>query len=119
MRLAALTWNDRASPIFDTAGRLLLPDVADGIEQGRHVVEITQASSSFPGWRAPWRRRCRPTWLEGSPGPAGACRGVGVDADMGRVTGWPSVTPRGARRIQPAPKETDPFLAHPETIHTT
>jgi predicted Fe-Mo cluster-binding NifX family protein len=45
MRLAASVWNDRVSPVFDTAGRLLLLDLADGIEQGRRVVEVAQASS--------------------------------------------------------------------------
>ena len=45
MRLAIPVWNDRVSPVFDTAGRLLLLDLADGVERGRQVVEVAQASS--------------------------------------------------------------------------
>jgi predicted Fe-Mo cluster-binding NifX family protein len=49
MRLAIPVWNDRVSPVFDTAGRVLLLDLADGIEQARHTVEVAQTSS--PGER--------------------------------------------------------------------
>ena len=52
MRLAASVWNDRVSPVFDTAGRLLLLDLADGVEQGRQVVEVAQASSRPSGQSA-------------------------------------------------------------------
>jgi predicted Fe-Mo cluster-binding NifX family protein len=44
MRLAAPALNDRVSPVFDTAGRLLLLDVADGAAGGRQLVEIAQVS---------------------------------------------------------------------------
>jgi predicted Fe-Mo cluster-binding NifX family protein len=44
MRLAAPVLNDRVSPVFDTAGRLLLLDVADGAAGERQVVEIAQAA---------------------------------------------------------------------------
>ena len=50
MRLAIPVWNDRVSPVFDTAGRVLLLDLADGIEQARQLVEVVQAS--FPTERA-------------------------------------------------------------------
>jgi predicted Fe-Mo cluster-binding NifX family protein len=43
MRLAIPVWNDRVSPVFDTAGRVLLLDLADGIEQARQLVEVAQA----------------------------------------------------------------------------
>ena len=39
MRLAIPTWNDRVSPVFDTASRLVLVDVEQGAEQGRRIVE--------------------------------------------------------------------------------
>jgi len=39
MRLAIPTWNDRVSPVFDTASRLVLVDVEQGTEQGRRVVQ--------------------------------------------------------------------------------
>ena len=38
MRLAIPTWNDRVSPVFDTASRLVLVDVDQGAEQGRRIV---------------------------------------------------------------------------------
>jgi len=44
MRLAIPVWNDRVSPVFDTAGRVLLLDLADGIEQARRPVEVAQAT---------------------------------------------------------------------------
>ena len=50
MRLAIPVRNDRVSPVFDTAGRVLLLDLADGIEQARQLVEVAQAS--FPTERA-------------------------------------------------------------------
>jgi predicted Fe-Mo cluster-binding NifX family protein len=50
MRIAIPVWNDRVSPVFDTAGRVLLLDLADGIEQARHTVEVAQTAS--PGERA-------------------------------------------------------------------
>ena len=39
MRLAIPTWNDRVSPVFDTASRLVLVDVEQGAEQGRRIVQ--------------------------------------------------------------------------------
>ena len=35
MRLAISIWNDRISPVFDAAGRLLLVDIEQGQERGR------------------------------------------------------------------------------------
>lgn len=39
MRLAIPTRNDRVSPVFDTASRLVLVDVEQGAEQGRRIVQ--------------------------------------------------------------------------------
>jgi predicted Fe-Mo cluster-binding NifX family protein len=50
MRLAIPVWNDRVSPVFDTAGRVLLLDLADGIEHARHTIEVAPTAS--PGERA-------------------------------------------------------------------
>jgi predicted Fe-Mo cluster-binding NifX family protein len=50
MRLAIPVRHDRVSPVFDTASRLLLVDLADGIEQARQLVEVAQAT--FPTERA-------------------------------------------------------------------
>jgi predicted Fe-Mo cluster-binding NifX family protein len=50
MRLAIPVRNDRVSPVFDTASRVLLLDLADGIEQARQLVEVAQAT--FPTERA-------------------------------------------------------------------
>jgi predicted Fe-Mo cluster-binding NifX family protein len=50
MRLAIPVWNDRVSPVFDTANRLMLLDVANGVEQDRQLVDVAQAS--FPTQRA-------------------------------------------------------------------
>ena len=44
MRLAIAVWNERVSPVFDTAGRLILVDMENGVEQGRHVEIIPEAS---------------------------------------------------------------------------
>ena len=49
MRLAIPTWNDRVSPVFDTASRLVLVDVEQGAEQGRRIVEA--GTDSFPTQR--------------------------------------------------------------------
>ena len=43
MRVAIPVWNDRISPVFDAATCLMLLDVADGVEQGRQLVEVAQA----------------------------------------------------------------------------
>ena len=40
MRLAIPTWNDRVSPVFDTASRLVLVEVEQGAEQGRRIVQV-------------------------------------------------------------------------------
>lgn len=45
MRLAIPVRNDRVSPVFDTAGRVLILDLTNNIEQARHTVEVTQTSS--------------------------------------------------------------------------
>ena len=50
MKVAIPVWNDRVSPVFDAASCLMLLDVADGAEQGRQLVEASQAS--FPTQRA-------------------------------------------------------------------
>jgi predicted Fe-Mo cluster-binding NifX family protein len=50
MRLAIPVRNDRISPVFDTATRLLVLDIAQGVEQGRYPVDVAQAS--FPTQRA-------------------------------------------------------------------
>jgi predicted Fe-Mo cluster-binding NifX family protein len=50
MRVAIAVWNDRISPVFDTASRLLLIDVEQGVERGRRVVEM--GADSFPTQRA-------------------------------------------------------------------
>jgi predicted Fe-Mo cluster-binding NifX family protein len=50
MRLAIPIRNDRVSPVFDTASRVLVLDLTDGIEQARQVVEVAQAT--FPTERA-------------------------------------------------------------------
>jgi predicted Fe-Mo cluster-binding NifX family protein len=50
MRLAIPVRNDRVSPVFDTASRLLLLDLSDGIEQTRQTVEVSQ--TTFPTERA-------------------------------------------------------------------
>jgi predicted Fe-Mo cluster-binding NifX family protein len=50
MRLAIPVWNDRVSPVFDTASCLMLLDLAEGVEQGRRLVEVVEAS--FPTQRA-------------------------------------------------------------------
>lgn len=50
MRVAIAVWNDRISPVFDTSSRLLLVDVEQGAERGRHIVEV--GTDSFPTQRA-------------------------------------------------------------------
>jgi predicted Fe-Mo cluster-binding NifX family protein len=50
MRVAIPVWNDRVSPVFDTATCLMLLDCAEGALQSRRLVEVGQAS--FPTQRA-------------------------------------------------------------------
>ncbi len=50
MRLAIPIWNERVSPVFDTASRLLLVEVEQGAEVSRQVVEV--GADSFPAQRA-------------------------------------------------------------------
>ena len=50
VRFAVPIWNDRVSPVFDTARRLVLVDIRQGKEQERQVVEIE--ADSFPARRA-------------------------------------------------------------------
>jgi predicted Fe-Mo cluster-binding NifX family protein len=50
MRIAIAVWNDRISPVFDTASRLLLVDVEQGAERDRRIVEM--GADSFPTQRA-------------------------------------------------------------------
>jgi len=40
MKIAVPLWNDRVSPVFDVAGRLLVVDVEDGREIGRAEVPL-------------------------------------------------------------------------------
>ena len=56
MRLAVPIWNERVSPVFDTAKWLLLVEVEHGAEAGRQMVEV--AVAPFPTQRA-----CRLTEL--------------------------------------------------------
>jgi predicted Fe-Mo cluster-binding NifX family protein len=44
MKLAIPVWNDRVSPVFDTATCLMVLDILQGVEQGRQLVEIVQAA---------------------------------------------------------------------------
>jgi predicted Fe-Mo cluster-binding NifX family protein len=46
MRLAISIWNDRISPVFDAAGRLLLVDIEEGQERGRQVEVLSDALPS-------------------------------------------------------------------------
>ncbi len=48
MRLAIPVWNGRVSPVFDTAGQLLVVDIEQGGERSRRSEEL---SGSFPAWR--------------------------------------------------------------------
>ena len=50
MRLAIPIWNERVSPVFDTASRLVLVDVEQGAEVGRQIVEVV--ADPFPTQRA-------------------------------------------------------------------
>ena len=49
MRVAMAVWNDRISPVFDTASRLVLVDVEGGVERDRRLVEM--GGDSFPTQR--------------------------------------------------------------------
>jgi len=44
MRLAIPQWQDRISPVFDVAGSLLLIDLEQGAEIGRHKVALEEDS---------------------------------------------------------------------------
>jgi predicted Fe-Mo cluster-binding NifX family protein len=48
MRLAIAVWNDRVSPVFDAAGRLLLIDIEQGQERARQEEVLSDA---FPSRR--------------------------------------------------------------------
>jgi len=50
MRLAVPIWNERVSPVFDTASWLLLVEVERGAEAGRQIVDM--AMVPFPTQRA-------------------------------------------------------------------
>jgi predicted Fe-Mo cluster-binding NifX family protein len=49
MKIALPEWNGRISPVFDTAGRLVVVRIEDGAEAGRESVLITEQR---PGPRA-------------------------------------------------------------------
>ncbi|MCC7174096.1 MAG: NifB/NifX family molybdenum-iron cluster-binding protein [Bryobacterales bacterium] len=44
MKVAIPNWQGRVSPVFDSAGRVLLLDVVDGREQGREERPLTRTS---------------------------------------------------------------------------
>ncbi len=50
MRLAIPIWNERVSPVFDTAKTLLLAEVEQGEEASRQIVEVSM--TPFPIQRA-------------------------------------------------------------------
>lgn len=41
MKVGIAVWNSRVSPVFDTAKRLLVIDLVDGIETGREEIAMT------------------------------------------------------------------------------
>jgi predicted Fe-Mo cluster-binding NifX family protein len=43
MRLAIPVWNDRVSPVFDAASRLVLVDVEDGAERARREEALPES----------------------------------------------------------------------------
>ena len=43
MRLAIPVWNDRVSPVFDAASRLMLVDVEDGVERARREETLPES----------------------------------------------------------------------------
>jgi predicted Fe-Mo cluster-binding NifX family protein len=45
MRLAIPVWSDRVSPVFDVAGQVLVIDLVNGREVGRHLHPIAEVSS--------------------------------------------------------------------------
>ncbi|MBI4573715.1 MAG: NifB/NifX family molybdenum-iron cluster-binding protein [candidate division NC10 bacterium] len=49
MRVAIPFWNDRVSPVFDAARRLVVVDVENGVEQTRHHETLQE---EFPTRRA-------------------------------------------------------------------
>ncbi|MCK4236711.1 MAG: dinitrogenase iron-molybdenum cofactor biosynthesis domain-containing protein, partial [Candidatus Krumholzibacteria bacterium] len=48
MKVAITIWNDRISPVFDTAGRILVVEIEGGEERSRqeHLLE-----EIYPPWR--------------------------------------------------------------------
>ena len=51
MRLAIPIWNDRISPVFDAAGRLLLVDIEQGRERARWEEVLSDVMPSHRMWR--------------------------------------------------------------------
>jgi predicted Fe-Mo cluster-binding NifX family protein len=49
MRVAIAVWNDRVSPVFDAASRLMLVDIEDGLVRARREEVLPE---SFPTERA-------------------------------------------------------------------
>lgn len=49
MRLAIPMWNERVSPVFDAASRLVLIDIDQGAEVSRRIVEV--GADPFPTQR--------------------------------------------------------------------
>ncbi len=43
MRVAIAVWNDRVSPVFDAASRLMLVDVEDGVERARREEALPES----------------------------------------------------------------------------
>ncbi len=40
MRIAIPVWGNRVSPLFDTAGHLLVLDMVEGVEQSREIFKL-------------------------------------------------------------------------------
>lgn len=49
MKVAIPIWNDRVSPVLDTAERVLVVQIENGTEQSRETVGLAHA---HPGWKA-------------------------------------------------------------------
>ncbi|MDD3642847.1 MAG: NifB/NifX family molybdenum-iron cluster-binding protein [Candidatus Krumholzibacteria bacterium] len=54
MKVALPEWNGRVSPVFDTAGRLVVVRIEDGVEVERESIAIDE---ELPGPKAAWLSR--------------------------------------------------------------
>lgn len=51
MRIAITCWNNRVSPLFDVAQKILVVDLSEGKIKSRRSIELKAGKTAYPGYR--------------------------------------------------------------------